>query len=884
MRTLTRFLSARLPLARLLAALLLALWLSTPALAITPPPTGRPLAEALNPDGTLRAGANGSFDARQFRMGTAPDGRPVFRPTGTTGAGDERWADGFGHPTGTNSDVRVVMRAGTNIYIGGYFSVAGLAAASRIARWDGSTWSSLGTGITGANSVVLALAVAPNGDLYAGGRFTQAGGVAANNVAKWNGTAWSALGTNANNGVSNEVDALAVTSNGDVYVGGGFQVAGGTTLTGGISVRNIAKWDGTAWSALGTAGNEGAGGQVLALAVGTNGDIYVGGLFTFVAQSISANSIAKWNGAAWSALGVGANNGVDGMVSALVVATNGDLYVGGAFVLRGNVLASLVAKWNGSVWSSLSNVTINGANNYVSALAIASNGDVYAGGLFSDFGGAAPYTFNNVAKWNGTTWSALANGPDYSVFGMAVGSNGDLYVGGAFTVSGVFSKNVVKWDGTAWNNLGAGNGVNSILRAIAVAANGDVYVGGTFEKAGGVLANNVAKWNGTVWNSLGTGTANGTDNIVYALAVAANGDLYAGGAFTQAGGIAASRVAKWNGIAWNSLGTGTANGVNSVVYALALASNGDVYVGGSFLRAGTGAATLANGIAKWNGTVWSALGTGITNGLDGPVSTLAMASNGDLYVGGSFTQAGGIMASNVAKWNGMAWSALGTGTRVPNVLVTASNGDVYAGGSFSQAGGIPASFVAKWNGISWSALGAGLTGNAGAGISAFVIAPNGDLYAGGIITQSGTIPINNIARWNGSTWSNLGTGTNKNVLAAAFGPNGKLYVGGSFSTTGDGSKPMANFGIYDPNAPLATAAAKAAPAAQLYPNPAHNTATLRLPAGAPRQPLTLSDALGRTVRRYPAPATAEAELDLRGLPAGSYVVRCGAYSQRLVVE
>ncbi|MDQ2769260.1 MAG: T9SS type A sorting domain-containing protein, partial [Bacteroidota bacterium] len=83
---------------------------------------------------------------------------------------------------------------------------------------------------------------------------------------------------------------------------------------------------------------------------------------------------------------------------------------------------------------------------------------------------------------------------------------------------------------------------------------------------------------------------------------------------------------------------------------------------------------------------------------------------------------------------------------------------------------------------------------------------------------------------------------------------------------------------------LATAAAQKAAPAALFPNPAYGTATLRLPASAPRQPLTLTDALGRVVRRYPAPAGPEAELDLRGLPAGTYVVQCGALTQRLVVE
>ena len=51
-----------------------------------------------------------------------------------------------------------------------------------------------------------------------------------------------------------------------------------------------------------------------------------------------------------------------------------------------------------------------------------------------------------------------------------------------------------------------------------------------------------------------------------------------------------------------------------------------------------------------------------------------------------------------------------------------------------------------------------------------------------------------------------------------------------------------------------------------------------------RLPLLLTDALGRIVRRYPAPAGPDAVLDLRGLPAGVYVVGCGQVTQRLVAE
>nr|WP_236049741.1 T9SS type A sorting domain-containing protein [Hymenobacter negativus] len=101
---------------------------------------------------------------------------------------------------------------------------------------------------------------------------------------------------------------------------------------------------------------------------------------------------------------------------------------------------------------------------------------------------------------------------------------------------------------------------------------------------------------------------------------------------------------------------------------------------------------------------------------------------------------------------------------------------------------------------------------------------------------------------------------------------------------GDGSKVTVHFGVYDPNAPLAVAAATVAIRAAVFPNPAHGTAALRLPAGISAQPITVLDVEGRLVRRYPTPLRADALLDLSGLPAGIYLVRCGQFIERLLVE
>jgi len=108
-----------------------------------------------------------------------------------------------------------------DVYAGGAFRTAGEAAANYIAKWDGSSWSSVGWS-TGFNGRVNVLVVSGS-DVYAGGRFTTAGDITnVNRIAKWDGSSWSALGS----GMNGDVSALAVSGS-DVYAGGSFTTAGG---------------------------------------------------------------------------------------------------------------------------------------------------------------------------------------------------------------------------------------------------------------------------------------------------------------------------------------------------------------------------------------------------------------------------------------------------------------------------------------------------------------------------------------------------------------------------------------------------------------------------------------------------------------------------------
>jgi hypothetical protein len=187
------------------------------------------------------------------------------------------------------------------------------------------------------------------------------------------------------------------------------------------------------------------------------------------------------------------------------------------------------------------------------------------------------------------------------------------------------------------------------------------------------------------------------DSNVNAIALSGN-DLYAGGRFTNADGNAANHVAKWNGSSWSTLGSG----MNNTVNALAV-SGSNLYAGGSFTNAG---GIAANRIARWDGTAWNALGSGVSS----TVLALAVAGS-DLYAGGSFLAAGGSNSYFIAKWNGNAWSTLGSGMNGPgpilivNALAVTGN-DLYAGGLFTTAGGKVSAFAAKaiLNPGSWQSI------------------------------------------------------------------------------------------------------------------------------------------------------------------------------------
>jgi hypothetical protein len=303
-----------------------------------------------------------------------------------------------------------------------------------------------------------------------------------------------------------------------------------------------------------------------------------------------------------------------------------------------------------------------------------------------------------------------------------------------------------------WSTLGSG--LDGEVYALAV-YDGKLIVGGAFKHAGGVAANYVASWDGSRWSTLGSGIPDrGFTDYVRALAVY-NGKLVIAGSFFKTDVANTYNIAAWDGSTWSAIGSGTNNNVNALtVY------DGKLIAGGGFQGAGGASASR---IASWDGSNWSQLGSGV----GAWVWSLSVLS-GNLYAGGDF---------GIEAWNGSNWSAPGGGVSGGSVwATTVFNNELIVGGGFSSAGGSPASEIAAWNGSGWSSLRQGMNG----GVTA--LTSTGDvLVAGGSFTQAGGGSANRIAIWNSTDWSPLGSGMDGKVTAlVALNPN-QLVAAGNFS-------------------------------------------------------------------------------------------------------
>ncbi len=668
-----------------------------------------------------------------------------------------------------------------------------LVSAPAMAQVCTSAWSQSvfsGAGLTGTANASVVFDEDGSGPLgavlFVGGDFTAAGGIPTLGIARWNGSTWSALSSQLGGGCL-DVEALAVFDDDGAGPTQPALYAGGhITLAGGVAAFNLARWNGSTWTAAGVF----AGGDVHALFVwdedGAGAQparLFAGGSFTTV-NGIAVRGLARFDGSNWTDVGIasGNTNPFDAPVTAF-------------------------CEWDP-----------DGAGPAAPALAAAGH----------PFGTPASTAATVVAGWNGATWSII--GPSPMILGTCRAMLGYDYnsgapnprillMGGAFQSvppAGTFP--VAYWNGATVVPTPVTPGYDFEARALALFDEDGAGPNPPSAFACGVVPGQaghagLARWTAGTLASPGGTTATLPSAPANAMSVfdedgagPATSKLVIAGSFGSAGpSLTAQGFAAWNGSAWSVPGRSISGSIRAL---LPFDDDGtgplltQMYVAGDF-SVTTPDGTQATSLARWTGNAFApACGSfsGAINALTRWDPDGAGPLRDRLVAVGPFAASACGNSANVAAWTGLAWSSLSGqvgGTSIPGLVFGAGQAPravcawdpdgtgpqserLVVGGDFSYAGGATGTGgIAIFDGTTWSTPGSGVAwaspGTAPAVVRA-VIAFDDDatgpnppaLIVGGDFDRAGNTAASHIAMWRNGTWTALGAGTNGIVRALAI--------------------------------------------------------------------------------------------------------------------
>ncbi|HLC39160.1 MAG TPA: PKD domain-containing protein [Patescibacteria group bacterium] len=361
----------------------------------------------------------------------------------------------------------------------------------------------------------------------------------------------------------------------------------------------------------------------------------------------------------------------------------------------------------------------------------------------------------------GSSYSGIVNAGSISITGnLNISANST----GSLTLNAATNDPNFDIEGSL-DYTGIGDGSESISMG-----DGSWNIAGYTDFTGGTLTQDdsevIMDGSTNAWSGFGVGTSG---EYPYVLSMTNyNGKLIIGGGFTTIDGVPANYIAQWDGTNWTALGTG----MDSYVRALTT-YQGYLVAAGSFYTAG---GVAVNQIAKWDGANWSAMGEGLT-GTNSEVDALCVYRD-KLYVSGDSFTIDGQTDNSIAEWDGSDWSIVSGSPSSSVFSLIVYNNNLIVAAYDEVVPGI--SYIAQWDGSTWSALGSGVN-NYAYSLEIY----NNKLIVGGTFTTAGGITVNSIAQWDGANWYAMGTGMDQyQLVRAMYVENNYLFAGGSFTTAG----------------------------------------------------------------------------------------------------
>lgn len=358
-------------------------------------------------------------------------------------------------------------------------------------------------------------------------------------------------------------------------------------------------------------------------------------------------------------------------------------------------------------------------------------------------------------------------------------------------------------------------------------------------------------------------------NVTYCSAFY-NGELIIGGGFVDSAGVNQKYLSKWTGTKWVHFG----DSINNTVLGMRIIGN-DLYCMGHFTHIGN---INVKGIAKWDGSTWS-------NVYNCPFTGIVDCTiyNGDLYVAGNFDSTE-IDIIDIAVYKAGTWQKVGVTDYVKGGLGSIScmeiyKNELYIAGFIAKFEGNVGHGIQKWNGTNWSEAGTGVQDNTN-GYSTWapvydLMVYQNKLYVGGAYWYSGNIYSRGFSTWDGNQWCAIDTTFTGSVKHAVF--QDTLFASSATDTVA---------GIYVNNLAKFTDLAvdscsiafsidenENSSILDIYPNPTNGNVTITLNKMLPDAGLSIINALGEVILKRDLSFLNEIELDISNFPNGIYFVQ-----------
>lgn len=575
-------------------------------------------------------------------------------------------------------------------------------------------------------------------------------------------------------------------------------------------------------------------------------------IFLFLFAFLFINKSFAWVSTTGGSLDSAYENSVpmfDYSIRNIIETPDNKILIGGAFTSESLVGYNRLARLNTDASIDTSFNIGTGFNSDVRQVAIDSNGKYLVIGDFTFFNGV---TQNRAIRLN-TDGSKdgvfnIGTGFNVAVNGVAEADDGKLYFIGNFTsFNGNVRNRIVRLfpDGTLDNSFNIGSGFNGSVNEVKIQSDGKIILVGNFTTYNGATFNRIIRLNtdATVDNSFNIGT--GLNNTPVTIAIQSDGKILVGGAFNSYNGVTRNSIVRinTNGSIDTSFDLTTAilgnvddievlsdgrismvggftyykttptlvlmsrsarflsDGTPDTYYSFPdgyttdhlITAEGDIYLVGQFYLYNS---SPRHFIVKTNlyGTQDESFQVNPSEGLNGPVNTVASINNEDIYLGGYFTYFNGFSQNYFLKVNNLGQKDnsfnIGSGfdTYVTTIAVNA-DGKVYVGGFFNIYNGTNAKRIVRLNtdgSIDNSfVIGTGFNNR----VDKIIILNNGKVLVAGNFTNYNGTNVNRIVLLNtdGSIDNTfeIGTGFNQNVIDLTLNADGKIIVVGNFTSYKD---------------------------------------------------------------------------------------------------